>query len=213
MKKKVQPKDYSGLDLLKYKQDVCSQNGENGIITKILRLLNKTDSGWCCDVGAWDGKTFSNVFNLIEFLDWKGVLIEESGDKFIGLQREADRLSGRVIAINITVHYLEGMHILDDILATTPIPENFDILNIDVDGPDYHIWKSLTVYRPKIVIIEHSGLIGEYVQQAGAPHKYHDYGSTSFTSMFRLGREKGYRLLVDTGNLIFLVEELAEKIC
>lgn len=57
-----------------------SQNGEDKIV---LRHLNK-ESGTVLDIGAGDGKTFSNSLALIE-RGWKGILIEPSPRAFAKL--------------------------------------------------------------------------------------------------------------------------------
>ena len=43
---------------------------------------------------------------------------------------------------------------LDAILRKFNLPYDFDLLSIDVDGDDYHIFKNLQHYRPRVVIIE-----------------------------------------------------------
>lgn len=43
---------------------------------------------------------------------------------------------------------------MSDGLKQTDIPNDFELLSIDIDSYDYQVWKSLKVYKPKIVIIE-----------------------------------------------------------
>jgi len=58
-----------------------SQFGEEAIILQYFG--DKTD-GRFIDVGAWDGKTFSNTYALTE-RGWSGVLIEPSLEGMLGL--------------------------------------------------------------------------------------------------------------------------------
>ena len=203
----TQPRDYHG-KLIRYRKNIHSQNGEDGIIRRLIDLLEIDEPGWCCEFGAWDGKHLSNTYNLIRNYSWNSVLIESDDDKFkslLKMQSEHDN----VIALHETVHYINGKgENLDDILSSTDIPRDFDILSIDVDGPDYHIWKTLENYRPKIVIIEHSGLEEYIIQKEGAKHKKDKYGSTSFQPIRELGESKGYKLMADTGNMIFVDENV-----
>ena len=37
------------------------------------------------------------------------------------------------------------------------IPQEFDLLSIDIDGNDYHIREALSNYKPRIVIMEYNG--------------------------------------------------------
>lgn len=200
-------KDYF-LDLCQYRKNVFSKTGEDGVLEHLLFLLG-INKGWCCEFGAWDGKRYSNTFNLIKNRGWKGVMIEADPEKFEALQKTQSEFPKNIIAIHEVVHYLPGKgRTLEDILSQTPIPLDFDVLSIDVDGPDYHIWKNFTGYRPKIVIIECSPLKGYIIQREGAIHKKENDGSTSFLPMRELGEKKGYELLVRTHNLIFLDKSL-----
>ena len=60
-----------------------SQNNEE---TVILKLLEKAGygQGRFLDIGAYDGKTFSNTLKLAE-LGWSGVCVEPSPSAFTGL--------------------------------------------------------------------------------------------------------------------------------
>lgn len=88
---------------------------------------------------------------------------------------------------------------LDNILSETNIDTQFDILSIDVDGNDYHIWNSLKRYDPAIVIIEFNPFINptkDYIYSGSV------FGS-SFKSMIELAKVKKYSLLCMSGNLVF----------
>src|SRR6202042_420938 len=76
--------------------------------------------------------------------------------------------NSKVIALNALVGFTEADG-LDHLLARTPIPKDFDVLSIDIDGNDYHTWNSTVLYKPKIVVIEFNPTIPaefEYVQDA-----------------------------------------------
>jgi hypothetical protein len=204
------PKDYFG-KWVRYQKNVFSQHGEDGIIEAILAAIGHKSTGWCCEFGAWDGKHLSNTYHLLRHKGWSGLMIEADKEKFLELEKLKQKFGSRLYVRNALVHYTPGKgKLLDSLLAETPIPRDFECLSVDVDGPDYHIWKSLQWYRPKIVLIEHSGLTGNIIQREGAIHKKERDGSTSFEPMRALGESKGYRLLVDTGNLIFLDESYSD---
>ncbi len=196
------PIDYN-LNLTLYRNNKFSQNGEDGILEELFKRLD-IEKGWACEFGAWDGKHLSNTFNLVCNYDWNCVMIESDKEKFLDLQKTASDYSN-IHPLNETVHYKKGHgELLDDILDLTDIPDNFHLLSIDVDSCDYHIWKSLKRYKPKIVIIECSGLKEYIIQREGAIHKKDKDGSTSLLPLKELGEQKGYKLLCNVGNLIFL---------
>lgn len=211
MKKYVtQPKDYAA-NLIKYQKNVYSQNGEDGVLEEIFKRLKISD-GWACEFGAWDGKHLSNAFNLVKNKNWKCVMIEADSNKFQDLLKTAEEYTN-IVPIHSTVHYSEGKGVkLDETLKQTEIPKNFDLLSIDVDSCDYHIWKSLKNYNPKVVVIEHSGLDMYIIQREGAVHKKDIDGSTSFHPIKELGDSKNYALLCDTGNMFFIRKDLLEQI-
>ena len=187
--------------LLDYASNTYSQSGEDGVIARILATLPEIDS-WCVEFGAWDGIHLSNVRKLITERSYNAILIEGDGNKFESLRKNyADNTD--VIAINAFVGFTaeDG---LDKILSTCSIPKNFDILSIDIDGNDYHVWKAVEAYRPKVVCIEFNPTIPTEVDFVQAADPAVAQGS-SLLALVRLAHEKGYELVsVLSSNAIFV---------
>lgn len=188
---------------LQYRKNVYSQNGEDGIFQELLNRL-ETLSRWVCEFGAWDGKVCSNTFNLVR-KGYNAVYIEGREDYYQLLKNTCNDYPN-IIPLHRMVDY-EGEGILDNILAETPIPTDFDILSIDIDSYDYQVWKSVEAYTPKFVIIEINSSISPL-------NKTHIHGpgkeGTGYYSMVELGLSKGYSLICHTGNLIFVRNDLAK---
>ena len=193
----------------KYNQNVYSQNGEDGIIEELLKRLD-ISSGWVCEFGAWDGINLSNTFNLVKNMDFSAVYIEGDENKFIDLLK-TQSVYKSIVPINEYVHHEHtNINSLDNILKRTNIPIDFDILSIDVDGFDYHIWNSLEFYKPKIVIIEiNSGIYPDVENHIHTPGLY---DGTSFLPTFKLGMKKGYKFVLHTGNMFFIRNDLYDKL-
>jgi hypothetical protein len=190
--------------LLEHKRDVYSQTGEDGIIEKILEVIPRNDK-WCVEFGAWDGLFMTNTRHLIESKGFSAVLIEADRTKFRDLQRNYSQRSN-VIAINRFVGFNEDDN-LDQILSTTPIPYEFDFLSIDIDGNDYHVWKSILKYRPKVVVIEFNPTIPTSIRFIQPADPSANQGA-SLLSLVELGKEKGYSLVsVLPVNAFFVREE------
>jgi hypothetical protein len=203
------PKDYYG-NFIQYQRDVHSQNGEDGILEEIFKRL-KITKGTSCEFGAWNGYTLSNTFNLVK-QGWSCLMIESHPDKYKELLVTAQKQS-TITPLNMTVCYeKERGYVLDEILQKNKFDQDFDLLSIDVDSCDYQIWKSLENFKPKVVVIEHSGLLMDIIHHPLARYKRDIEGTTAFPPMKRLGEEKGYTLLCDTGNLIFIRNDLKERI-
>lgn len=197
---------YSNCFYNQYARDVFSQNGEDGIVEELFRRLD-ISSGYVCEFGAWDGVYLSNTFNLIQ-KGFKGVFIEGDKDKFQDLLKTCKNYPN-IIPINAYVDY-EGENTLDNLLQKTDIPSDFELLSIDIDSFDYHVWRSLKLYRPKIVIIEiNSGISTNNEEHIHTPDKYQ---GTAFRPTFNLGIEKGYKFVCHTGNMIFVRNDLFDKL-
>lgn len=188
-----------------YGANIYSQNGEDGIICEILRQLNMQETGdfWCVEFGAWDGKHLSNTFNLVDNYNWNAVYIEGDKERFKDLLETASKYK-KIIPIEAYVaRYEDDIASLDQLLASTDIPHDFDILSIDIDSYDCDIWDSLKKYSPKIVIIEINSSIPPGIIWR---HGNRTPGNT-FTATLNVGLTKGYKLICHTGNLIFVKNE------
>jgi len=177
--------------LLEFKSNIYTQTGEDGIIEKILDILPESDK-WCVEFGAWDGQYFSNTRNLIENRGYSAILIEGSKPRFNDLQKNYS-LNEKVITINQFVGFDEADN-LDHILKNTPIPSNFDFLSIDIDGNDYHVWKAMSEYEPKVVCIEFNPTIPTEVSFVQPAERHVNQGA-SLLSLVEIGKHKGYELI------------------
>jgi hypothetical protein len=187
--------------LLDHAKNVYSQYGEDGIFAAMLEIIPDPDK-WCVEFGAWDGEFLSNTCNMIEHSGYSAVMIEANRKSFAGLlQRHG--ANPKVVALNQCVGFSSADG-LDTILAPTPVPKDFDLLSIDIDGNDYHVWKALSAYTPKIVCVEFNPTVPtevDFVQPAD-PTLCH---GASLLALTRLGRDKGYELVAVTRtNVIFV---------
>ncbi len=191
--------------LNRYRYDVKSQFGEDGIIEKIFEIIPKASQNhFSCEFGAWDGLHCSNTYNLITNKDWHGVLIEANKKKFKDLKKTYANVSN-VTLINEFIN-IKGPNTLDQLLSKTDLPEDFDFLSIDIDSTDYHIWESLMEYRPKLVVIEFNPCIPDNIDyvQAADPSKNH---GTSLLAMNKLAKRKGYELICVNAENAFFVDK------
>ena len=176
--------------LLEHKRDVYSQTGEDGIIEAILDTLGQRDK-WCVEFGAWDGQFLSNTRNLIDHGGYRAVMIEGDTARYQTL-KSAFRTNDKVIPVNAFVGF-DSSNGLDTILAKTPIPTDFDFCSIDIDGNDYHTWRAVSTYRPKLVCIEFNPTIPTdcpFVQPADPAINQ----GAGLLALVELGKSKGYQL-------------------
>lgn len=188
--------------LLRHRDNVTSQCGEDGIIAKAFEVIGQHGKV-CVEFGAWDGMQFSNTFALIKQRGWSGYLIEANTDKFKALQ-ETYRGNPNARLINRFVKLDKGEGTIDEILAEHRCPVEIDLLSIDIDGNDYHVWESMQEPSAKVVVIEFNPTVPNdvfFVQD----RSFEVNQGCSLLSLTLLAREKGYELVCATEwNAIFV---------
>ena len=194
--------------LNEFEKKIVSQNGEDGIIEEIIRRLNLINL-WCCEFGAWDGMHLSNTFHLVRTTNAKVIMIEGDSSKFPELVATSKKYPSQIIPINVYVDRTSDSDTsIDNILRSTEIPQDFDILSIDIDSYDLDVWESIKFYRPKLVIIEINNDIPPGIKQRHSEHNW----LNSFTSTVEVGIEKGYTLICHSFNLFFIRNDLLDKL-
>lgn len=190
--------------LNRFRKDVQSQFGEDGIIEEIFRIIpTDAQNNWCCEFGAWDGLHCSNTYNLIKNKNWTGILIEANSKKFVDLQATY-KGNDKAILLNEFVEFAGG-NTLDVILERNNAPKDLDLLSVDIDSTDYQIFESLNVFKPKIIIIEFNPTIPdniEFIQQADWNKKH----GSSLLAMTNLAKRKGYELICVNAENAFYVD-------
>lgn len=190
------------IDLSKYEFSLYSQNGEDGVLSKIFEEISPNFK-FCVEFGAFDGVTGSNTY-LLRLQGWQTVLLDRM------FEREEH---------NLFKEYITAENI-NDLFEKYQVPHTFDLLSIDIDYNDFYVWKALDEkYRPAVVVIEfnatHSPSEDKVVKYqpyfSGGGSNY--YGA-SILAMYNLGRSKGYSLVYaeENGvNLFFIRDDILEK--
>ena len=198
------------MNLLKFRSNVHSQNGEDGVLEEIFKRLNTSKTAgekWCVEFGAWDGKYLSNTFRLVE-QGWRAVYIEGDKEKYNDLLQTA-KLFPNIEPINEMVGFEEDdENNLDKLLSATSIPDDFDLLSIDIDSFDLAVWQCFKG-TPKVVVIEINSSIKPGILQW---HNDKLQLGNSFSSTVNVAKDKGYSLVCHTGNLIFVRDDLVQLV-
>lgn len=195
-------------DLLAYSRDITSQHGEDGIIERMFSIIGE-ESKWCVELGALNGTHDSNVWHLVKELGWSAVLIEADQTYFERLQREYTGFN-RAHCVNAFVSF-EGEQSLDTLFARTPLPRSFDLFSLDIDGNEYHLWESLSEYRPRVMVVEFNQTIPNEVSFI-QPRNMGIFQGSSLRAFIELGKRKGYELVAtNEANAFFVLKELFPK--
>ncbi len=136
------------MNLRRFEKKIFSQNGEDGILGEIFRRVGTTNR-FFVECGIQDGSE-NNTRALLEREGWRGVWIEASGDFAAAARARFASIPVRVIEQHITAANIVK------ILTEAGVPEEMDLLSIDIDGNDYWIWKETAPFRPRVVVIEYN---------------------------------------------------------
>ena len=187
--------------LLDHSHNVYSQAGEDGILEKVFEVIG-IKNRWCVEFGAWDGAHLSNTANLIHRHEFSAVLIESHPKRFQLLTSRYEKNCAIYVVKAFVQPDSPGS--LDDILAPTLTPKDFDLLSVDIDGNDYHVWKTVARYEPRVVIIEFNPTIPDDVEFVQDKDSSLQHGASAL-AICVLGKEKGYEPISMTVNNVILV--------
>lgn len=181
---------------------VHSQHGEDGLILFLLGRIG-TPHRFFVEFGVQDGGE-CNTANLSFNFGWQGLLMEAERQDAV----RARELYERRIYRDGQVVRVAREHVRPDnfnaLLQQYGVPEEIDLLSIDIDGNDYWVWKALEVVSPRLVVIEYNASLGPerpltipYDPEFRYPDKYGSplYHGASIAALAKLGQQKGYALV------------------
>lgn len=184
--------------------NLFTKAGEDGILLRIFHAIGTTNQQFI-DIGSNDGIN-SNCANLALHHHWNGIFVDanlkalERGRYIYQQFLAANSNRFRFVNAVISIHNVEKLLLSNGCLAAP------DLLCIDLDGNDYHIWKAIQQIRPRVVVTEvqiekgNANYVPEYQQEFEAFEDGTPKGA-SVTSMTALATEKGYSLVAaNAGN-------------
>lgn len=185
-------KDPKYLEAYGYK--VYSQNDEDGIIHEIFNRIG-TNTKIFIEFGV-DKGIESNCHSLL-LQGWSGLWIEGRKQAYEQvLRRFAPAIrQGKLEVLNKYITIENINQIIKDYGKS-----EIDILSIDVDGNDWHIWNAVNIVNPRLVIIEYQGKFPPEIDWVMAYNEDHvwdrsDRSGASLKALEILGRKKGYQLV------------------
>jgi hypothetical protein len=196
-------------DLFSCKKNINSQFGEDGIIEEVFERLKHISDKNCCEFGAWNGKHFSNTYNLISTHNYNAVLIEGNTARFNELKITFPEEN--IVKINKFVDFRKknegGGDNLDQILSSVNFKKDFDFLSIDIDGCDYYVLESIVVYRPKLICVEFNRTIPNHIVFIQKKDISVRQGCSAL-AFVNLAKEKNYSLIASTDDNLFFIDNI-----
>ncbi len=189
-----------------------SQHEEDGLLYALFQDIGVTSRRFV-EIGCGDNGGNSGF--LARECGWSGLMVDMA-DRLIRIaRRRFDPSSVAVVQTRVDSRTVVGL------LAEHGIPNEFDLLSVDIDSTDYWVMKAITdVHRPRVIVTEYNSAFGPDLSvtvpdtpdfsRATAGHRRHYYGA-SLAALCRLAEQQDYRLLLTdrTGtNAVFLRNDL-----
>ncbi|MDR1741878.1 MAG: FkbM family methyltransferase [Synergistaceae bacterium] len=202
----------SDLCLERYGFKVYCQNDEDGIIHEIFNRIGTTNKVFI-EFGVQNGLESNTHFLL--HMGWHGLWIEGSEEFYRGIREKfaAPLKSGQLKAVNKFI----TRDNINSIFTENGFSGEIDLLSVDIDGNDYHVFEAITAVSPRAVVIEYNAKFPPFcawVMPYDAAHVWDlsDKQGASLKALELLGRKKGYRLVgtsMSGVNAFFVRDDLA----
>lgn len=190
----------------RYRRNITSQCGEDGVIEYLLTLLPATPKT-CLEVGAGDGINLSNTHTLWFKHGWRALLVESVP---LGVRLIKERAAGRpdVTAVEALIT-AKGANSLDDIAERVGFPRELGVLSLDIDSNDLEVLENLNYLTPHIVVIEFNHEIPPEIDYRDRPGDI--FFRHSAKAVETSAKAHGYRVVACTGPNAILVREALLK--
>jgi hypothetical protein len=190
---------------------VYSQNEEDGILAEIIRRIGATNRRFV-EFGVGDGLENNTLYWLMQ--GWTGLWIDGNAENITAIRDRCASLIDRE-QLGVRQAFIDADNI-ELLLAEAGTPEEPDILSIDIDGNDYWVWRAISAYRPRAVVIEYNAGMGPSADWKQTYDAYWVWQGTrnfgaSLKALELLGKEKGYCLVgcsIKGMNAFFVREDL-----
>ena len=178
---------------------VFSQFEEDGILLYIFATIGTTTKTYV-DIGCADG-VYSNCANLALNFGWYGLGVDGNqknisrAEAFYGRHPDTRLFPPKFIHAKVTRENVNSL------VSEAGFTGEIDLLSIDIDGNDYHIWEGITAIQPRVVIIEthvefgFENIVVPYDPEYSHPGKHPQYHGASVVAMNNLADRLGYRLV------------------
>lgn len=200
------------LRLERFGSKLYSQFDEDGIIAEIFRRIGATSRTFV-EFGVEDGTECNSLALLLQ--GWRGLWLEGGTEHVASIERHFAQERERGL-LTIIQAFITAENINDLIVGWGS--GEIDLLSIDIDGNDIHVFEALTVLQPRVVAIEYDAKFPPSI--AVAP-KYDarrvwqgtGYMGASLEALARVARRRGYALVGCSFvgvNAFFVRDDLAE---
>ena len=177
-------------DLNLFSKRVLSQFGQDGVLEKIFEVISTTNKYFVEFGSSGNDSGMGNTANLRRF-GFDGLLMDGSARPYNNDINDKK--------YDVKIEFITASNI-NNLFKKYNVPFEFDLLSIDIDGQDFHVWNNIKNYSPRVVSIEmnyHIEAGKDYVMKLDDNWVWPGtifYGS-SITALKKLANKKGYSLV------------------
>jgi hypothetical protein len=176
---------------------IYSQNAEDGMLHEIFERIGTTNKTFV-EFGCGDGLE-NNTLALV-LAEWRGLWIDSSSRAITNIQNHFGSVmkTGRLAVVESLITRENINQLIAGNLELKT--EEIDLLSIDIDGNDAHVFNAINVIRPRVVVIEYNAKFPPPIQfsvEYDADHVWQgdDYVGASLSYLEKLFAGKGYSLV------------------
>ena len=152
-----------------------SMADQDGILQEIFKRIGSTNRH-IVEFGCGDGLENNTVYLVMT--GWKAFWMDGGDAQTASVrQRHASRISSGQLQVKQTFITREN---INELVKSSGLGPEIDLLVIDLDGNDYYVWEALTAVNPRVVVIEYNATFrppAKIVQEYKADHVW---DSTNF---------------------------------
>ena len=179
------------LRLCRHEFQVSSQNGEDGIIDHLFKVI-PGNTRYFVEIGCADGTENNTAFLVSQ--GWNGLWIDASPEAgaLIAARRATKRV--RFVQDFVTAENV------DSLLTAAGAPEDCDLLSLDIDQNTFHVWQAIQSIKPKVVVVEYNSSVPASIDWRCEYQPLRSWDGTinfgaSLKAFETLGRQRGYQLV------------------
>lgn len=189
-KRRAKPKAIGG-----YGYKVFAQSDEDGILAEIFRRIGTTDRRFV-EFGVGNG--LENNTTALLYQGWSGLWIDGSEDfcRQIEAGFPSAIASGQLKLVNsfITIDNI------DAIIAGQMDAGEIDLLSVDIDGNDAHVFRRIQCVSPRVIVFEYNAKFGPSIDYCMAYKEDYvwrksDRFGASLKHLEPLLKDRGYSLV------------------
>ena len=159
--------------LTRYGCKIYSQTDEDGIIHEIFQRIGTTNKKFV-EFGVGNGLE-NNTLALL-FQGWSGLWIEGSKNYCAAIEQGFTQTVQRgILRVENAFITVEN---IDEIITRNVKEPEIDLLSVDIDGNDFHVYEAIRSVSPRVIVFEYNAKMGPFIRYCMRYNEQHTWNAT-----------------------------------